>query len=479
MRNSNYKPNFASCNFAENINKNYNSFKMNVSLLNNDAVSSIVKLEIEKKDYEVQVEKNLRQFRQKANMPGFRKGMVPFGLIKKMYGKSVLAEEINKLVSENLLKYLRENNIRILGEPMPNETEQQPIDFDIQENFEFCFDLALAPEFTLRFNKRDKLTWHEIIVEEEMINVQINSYRQNFGTYDKVDEVAEEDLVKGIVIELEEGKPKSGGIVVEEAILMPKYIKGKRDQAKFVGSKVNETIVFNPKKAYKGADAEIASFLKVDKEVAQNIVADFQFEIKEITRYKEAELNKDLFEKVFGKDVVETEEEFREKVKTTIKETYSQQSEYLFSIDVRILLIKKAGDIKLADSILKRWLLATNKETTPEKVEEDYPKIVNDLILHLAKEQVMKEHDLKVEEADIEAIAKLITKEQFAQYGMLTVPDDLLHHYAKEMLKKEETLQNIINRASEDKLIKWIKEQVKVETKEVSMEEFQKLFTED
>ena len=449
---------------------------MNVSLLNNDTVSSIVKLEIEKNDYEAQVDKNLRQFRQKANMPGFRKGMVPLGLVKKMYGKSVLAEEINKLVSENLLKYIRENNIRVLGEPMPNETEQQPIDFDVQENFEFYFDLALAPEFTLKFNKRDKLTWHNILLEDEMIESQIDSYRRNFGTYDKVNEIAEEDMVRGTVTELADGKPKEGGIVVEEAILMPKYIKGKREQSKFIGSELNKTIVFNPKKAYKGADAEIASFLKVDKEIAKEITADFQFEIKEISRYKEAELNKELFDKVFGQDNIASEEAFREKIKSTLTDTYAEQSEYLFTVDVNILIMKKTGDVILADNILKRWLLASNDENTLEKVEEDYPKIVNDLVLHLAKQQVIKNNDLKVEDDDLEDMAKKITKAQFAQYGMMTVPDDLLVQYAKDMLKKEDTRQNIFDRASEEKMVKWIKEQVKVETKEVTREEFEKLF---
>jgi len=450
---------------------------MNVSLLNNDTVSCVVKLEIEKKDYEAQVEKKLRQFRQKANMPGFRKGMVPFGLVKKMYGKSVLAEEINQLVSENLLNYIRENNIRVLGEPMPNETEQQPVDFDIQEKFEFYFDFALAPVFVLKFNKRDRLTRYEIIVEEEMINSQISIYCKNFGMYSQEAEIKEEDMVKGTLTELEEGKQKPDGIVVEDAILMPKYIKGKREQTKFIGSKVNEIVVFNPKKAYKGVEAEIASFLKIDKEAAKHITADFQFEIKEITRYKEAELNKELFDKVFGENTVETEEAFREKVKSTLAENFSQQSDSLFSVDVNILLLKKAGDVKLADTILKRWLVASNKDTTAEKVEEDYPKITNDLILHLAKQQIIKDNNLKVEDAALDDMAKSIIREQFAQYGMMNLPDDILDKYAKELLMKEETLHNIVDRANEKILINWIKEQVKTETKEVSREEFEKLYT--
>jgi len=449
---------------------------MNVSLLNNDTVSGIVKLEIEKKDYEELVEKKLRQYRQQANMPGFRKGMVPLGLMKKMYGKSVLAEELNKLVSDNLIKYLTESNIRVLGEPLPNETEQQPIDFETQEDFEFYFDVALSPVLILKFNKRDKLTWYEIVVEDEMVNARIESYRQQFGIYNQETEVMEEDLVKGIVTELADKKPKEGGIKVEDAIVMPKYIKGKREQSKFLSARLNDTVVFNPKKAYKGVAAEIASFLQIDKEAAMDITSDFQFEIKEITRYSLPEMNVEFFEKVFGKDNVATAEEFRERVTTILKETHRNQTEYLFSIDVRMLVIKKTGDVQLADSILKRWLLLTEKDTTPEKVEENYEKVVNDLIWHLTKEQIISENDLKAEDTDITEYAKKITKAQFAQYGMTTVQDEMLENYVQELLKNKETLQNIISHVMEDKVIQWIKEKVKIETKEVTREEFDKLF---
>ena len=450
---------------------------MNVSLKNNDAVSGILTLQVEKKDYEAQVEKSLRQYRQKANVPGFRKGMVPMGMIKKMYGKYVLAEEVNKVVSENLFKYIRENNLNVLGEPMPNETEQKPIDFDSQDDFEFVFDIAIAPEINVKLTKRDKLTQYEIEVDDEMLDKQIESYRKNFGSYDSVEEdIQESDLVKGIVSELENGEPKEGGILIEDAVLMPMYIKGKKEQAKFLGSKLNDIIVFNPNKAYKGAEAEISSFLKVDKEVAAEIKSDFRFEIKEITRHKEAELNQELFDKVFGEGVVQTEEEFKDKVKMSLVDQFQPQSEYKFMLDARDLLIKKAGDIQFADEILKRWLLAANEKTTIEKVEEDYPKVIEDLKFHLTKEKIVKENELKVEDADVERLAKEVAKSQFAQYGMLSVPDDVLTNYANDMLKKKETLQNIVDRAVEEKLSAWLKEQVKIETKQISFEEFQKMF---
>lgn len=449
---------------------------MNVSLKNIDAVSGIVKLEIVKADYAEQVEKSLRNFRQKANVPGFRKGMVPMGMVKKMYGKHVLVEEVNKLVSENLFSYIRENKLNILGEPMPNESEQKPINFDTQEDFEFCFDVALAPEINIALSKSDKLPYYEVAIDDEMLNQQIDAYTANFGTYDKADEVEEKDMVKGTVAELENGSPKEGGIVVEEAVLMPAYMKDEAEKAKFVGAKVNSVVVFNPNKAYEGAEVEIASFLKVDKEAVAGITGDFSFEITEITRHQKAEMNQELFDKVFGEGVVTSEEEFKNKIKDALTDQFTPQSDYKFLLDAREVLVQKAGEMKFADDMLKRWLVAANENTTAEKVEEDFPKMIEDLKYQLIKENLVKSNNLKVEDADIEAFAKRVAQAQFAQYGMLSVPEDVLANYAKDMLKNKQTLQNIIDRAVEEKLAAWLKEQVELDVKEVSTEEFGKLF---
>lgn len=449
---------------------------MNVSLKNIDAVSGIVKLEIVKADYAEQVEKSLRNFRQKANVPGFRKGMVPMGMVKKMYGKHVLVEEVNKLVSENLFSYIRENKLNILGEPMPNESEQKPINFDTQEDFEFCFDVALAPEINIALSKSDKLPYYEVAIDDEMLNQQIDAYTANFGTYDKADEVEEKDMVKGTVAELENGSPKEGGIVVEEAVLMPAYMKDEAEKAKFVGAKVNSVVVFNPNKAYEGAETEIASFLKVDKDAVAGITGDFSFEITEITRHQKAEMNQELFDKVFGEGVVASEEEFKNKIREALTDQFTPQSDYKFLLDAREVLVQKAGEMKFADDMLKRWLVAANENTTAEKVEEDFPKMIEDLKYQLIKENLVKSNNLKVEDADIEAFAKRVAQAQFAQYGMLSVPEDVLANYAKDMLKNKQTLQNIIDRAVEEKLAAWLKEQVELDVKEVSTEEFGKLF---
>ncbi len=454
---------------------------MNISITNNEnGVSAILKLEVVKADYADQVEKSLRSFRQKANIPGFRKGMVPMGMIKKMYGKHVLAEEVNKVVSENLYNYIREQNLNLLGEPLPNQREQQDIDFDTQEDFVFYFDVALAPEINFELNKRDKLTYYQVAIDDDMLEKQIDSYRANFGTYDEVEVVEEEkDLIKGTVVELENGTPKEGGIVVEEAVLMPMYIKNDEEKTKFIGAKKDASIIFNPNKAYEGAEAEIASFLKVDKEAVAGITNDFSFDIKEITHHKPGELNQELFDKVFGDGVVTNEEEFRNKVKESINEQFTPQSDYKFLTDARKLFLKKAGDVTFADDFLKRWLLQTNENATEESVETDYPKFIEDLTYHLAKEGIVKKNDIKIENEDIEQLAKKVAKSQFAQYGMLSVPDDMLDNYAKDMLKNKQTLQNVIDRAVDDKLITWLKEKVKLDVKDVTMDEFNKLFEEE
>lgn len=451
---------------------------MNVSLKNNGAVSGILKVEIEKNDYAEQLSKNLQKLRQKVNMPGFRKGMVPIGIVKKFYGKQAMAEEINKLVSDKLFSYIRDNNIKILGEPIPNETEQKVIDFDTAEDFEFCFDIALAPEIDVKLTKKDKLTSYQIKIDDEIVNKQVDSYSKNYGSYDKVDKVEEEDLVKGTIVELEDGTPKAAGIFIEDAVLMPSYMKGKTEQKKFIGAKLGDKIVFNPNKAYKGAEAEIASFLKIDKDAVKEMKSDFTFEIKEITRHKSAELNQELFDRIFGQDMVKSEAEFRDKIKDSLAEQFAPESEYKFIKDMRDMVITKAGDVAFADDILKRWLLIANEKTTKEAVDNDYPKVVEDLKYHLVKEQLVKDNDIKVEKEDLEALGRRVAKSQFAQYGMLSVPDDVLDNYTKDMLNKQETANNLVDRVIDEKLSTFMKDKITVNEKEVTAEEFGKILEE-
>ncbi len=450
---------------------------MNVSLQNIDKVSAELTVKIEKADYQEKVEKSLKNIRQKANIPGFRPGMVPMGLVKKQYGKAVLAEEVNKLLQEKVYEYLRENKVNMLGEPLPNEEKQQPIDFDATEEFEFVFDIALAPEFKAELSSSDTVDYYTIDVDAEMIDRQIKAYTQRNGSYEKVDTYQDKDMLKGLLAELDEtGNTKEGGIQVESATLMPVYMADDEQKAIFSDAKVNDVLVFNPNTAFKGNEAELASLLKVKKEEVVAHTGNFSFQVEEITRFVEGELNQEIFDQVFGKDTVKSEDEFRAKVKETLAASFVADSDYKFLIDVRNYLVNKIGKLEFSDTLLKRIMLLNNEEKGEAFVAENYDKSIEELTWHLIKEQLVKANDIKVEKDDVEKMAREATKAQFAQYGMMNVPDDLLANYAQEMLKKQDTVNGLVNRVVEAKLAMALKSQVTLNDKTIALDEFNKMF---
>jgi len=411
---------------------------MNVSLQNIDKVSALLTVKLEKADYQEKVDKSLKSFRQKAQIPGFRKGMVPMSLVKKMYGKSALAEEVNKLLSETVYKYIQDNKVNILGEPLPNEDKQQEIDFDTMEEFEFLFDIALAPEFKAEVSAKDKVDYYTIEVTDEMVDNQVKAYTQRNG---KLDVYEDNDMLKGLLAELdEEGNTKEGGIQVEGAVMMPSYMKNDEQKAIFAGAKVNDVLVFNPNTAWDGNAAELSSLLKIDKEAAPEVKSNFSFQVEEITRFVPGDLTQEIFDQVFGEGNVKTEEEFRAKVKEVIANQFVADSDYKFLIDARKML-----------------------------------KSIEELTWHLIKEQLVKANDIKVEQEDITNMAKEATRAQFAQYGMMSVPEEILENYSKEMLKKKESIEGLVNRVVESKLATALKSQVELEHKNVSAEEFNSL----
>ena len=452
---------------------------MNITLTNIDPVNAIIKLDIVQADYAENTEKELKKLRQKASVPGFRVGMAPIGYIKKMYEKSIIAEQINKIVSDNLYKYLRENKLNVLGEPLPNETEQKTINFDTDVDFEFCFDVAIAPVIELKLTKRDKLPYYLVEVSEEQLNEQIESYKANYGTYDQADQIEGKDMAKGLLTELDEtGKAKRGGIELYDNVLMPSFMKDEEEKAKFMKAKKGDIVTFNPYKAYEGSAAELASFLRIHKDFVyayQNV--DFSFEVNEITRYMPAELNQDLFDKIFDEGTVKTVEEFTAKVKDRLSSRTKPDSDYRFLLDARKLLDKRTGEVIFPETFLKRWLLSSDEKRSPESLEEDFPKIIEDLKFHLIKEQIIKDNGFKVDEADLNAAAKTAIKVQFATaYGMDNVSETLLEEYAKEMLKKEKNIRNLVDKVLEDKFVEWLKGKITLQEKEISIDEFRKLF---
>ena len=440
-----------------------------------DQNNATLTVHIEKVDYAEKVDKTLRDFRKKANIPGFRPGMVPVGLVKKMYGKAVLAEEINKLVSDNLFNFIRENHVDILGEPLPNETDQKPFDFETQEEFEFIFDLGLAPQFEVQLTNKDKVKFYNITVSDEMIENQVKSYVGRYGKYIQEEVVEEKDMIKGELLEMADGKVNESGIKVKDATLTASYMKDEEQKALFIGAKKGDVIVFNPAKAFEN-ETEISSLLKVSKEAAKTIDTDFQIKIESITRYHESEINQELFDKVYGEGTVATEEEFRAKIKENIQENLVSDSEYKFGIDAQEMLLEKFTDLTFPDVFLKRWVLSSNENLSAETLEVEFPKMIKDLKWQLIKSKLGKAFEVKVEPADVEEYAKKIAKAQFAQYGMIGMDDEILANYAKDMMKKEDTLKNMVEKTTEEKIFACIKQAVKLENKEVSIEDFNKMF---
>ena len=443
---------------------------------NVDKVSALLTVNIEKADYQEKVEKVLKKYRQQVNMPGFRKGMVPMSLIKKQFGKSAMAEEVDKLMQDAVNNYIRENKVNMLGMPLPNEEKMQVIDFDTQENFEFVFDIALAPEFKAEVSEQDAIDFYTITVSDEMVNSQVDMYAQRAAKYEKVEEYADRDMVKGLLAELDEnGSTKEGGIQVEGAVMMPSYMKNDDQKAIFATAKVNDVLVFNPNAAFEGNEAELSSLLKIKREEVAEMKSNFSFQVEEITRAVPAALTQELFDQVFGEGVVSSEEEFRGKIKESIAAQFEADSNYKFLLDARTYLMNKVGKLEFPDALLKKIMLMNNEDKGESFVEENYEKSLEELTWHLIKEQLTETFGIKVEQADIMAMAKENTRMQFAQYGMMSIPEEMLENYAKEMLKKKENVEGLVNRAIESKLAAALKGKVALNNKEVSMEEFNDL----
>ncbi len=445
---------------------------MNVEKIVVDAVNAQIKINLAKADYQEAVEKTLKDYRRRANVPGFRPGMVPMGIVKKMYGKAVLADEVNKKLSDTLYNYIKDNHLNILGEPLPADT-QQPQDLEAQDEIEFLFDIALAPELEYTLNKRDAVPYYTIDVTDEMVENQIKSLASRGGHYEKVENYQDGDTLKGTMTEICEG---DDAIKVEDALILPSYFKNEDEKAKIQGAKLGDIITYNPYNSWDGSEVELASLLRLPKEKAKEITSDFHFEVKEISRFVEGELNQELFDQIYGENNVVGEEAFRARVRQDIADQFIPESEYRFMVDAEKCLVKKFKDVQFPEAFLKRWLLATDSKKTAESIDAEMPQMIEELKWHLMKEDIVKKNNLEIKEEDVLAVARKVTKAQFAQYGMGNIPDELLDNYSKEMLKKPETVRNLQDQAMSAKVAEYLKGVVKINEKQVSMEEFNKLF---
>lgn len=442
---------------------------MNISVENIDKVNAVITAVVEPADYTEKYEKAIKDAKKKMNMPGFRPGMVPVGLIKKQFGEGILAEEVNKILQEGLFGYIRENKINMLGEPLPTEDNNKVV-LKEGESFTFKFDLAIAPEFEVSLTKKDKIDYYNVDVTDQMVENQVEMYRQRGGKYDQVDAYEDNDMIKGVITELDVENP----VTAENVVMLPKYFKNDDQKKLFEGVKKNDIVTFNPSVAYDNNEAELTSLLKVEKEDALNHKGEFNFQITEITRFVLGPLNQELFDTVFPGGEVKTEEDFRAKVKEVIGGQFQKDSDYKFLLDVRKYVTEKIGKLDFPEEKLKKILLANTGDQA--KVDAQFEKSLEELTWHLIKEKLVEQNEVKVDDEDVKNMAKEVTRMQFAQYGMLNIPDEYLENSVKEMLKKRETVDNLIDRCIEVKLGVAIKEKVTLKESTVSAEDFNKMF---
>ena len=451
---------------------------MNISFENSDKVNGLLTITVEEADFNASVEKTLKDYRKKANIPGFRPGQAPMGLIKRQFGASVRYDAVNKFVSEQLYKYIQDNNIQMLGEPLPSAKQETPADIEKPAPYTFVFDIAVAPEINVTLDGRNKIDYYTIKADDKLINEQIEMYQSRAGKYEKGEEYNPElnDMLKGDLRELDaEGNTKEGGITVEGAVLMPSYIKVDEQKNLFNNAKPGDIITFNPRKAYPEGEAELSALLKVDREVAKDIESNFSYQITEIQRFVKAELNQELFDQVFGEGTVKSEDEFRAKIAEGLQPQLEANSDYKFMLDVRTYCENKVGELTWPDELLKRIMLLNNKDKGEDFVEKNYAESIKQLEWHLIKEQLVKANEIKIEDADVKAAAMEMARMQFAQYGMTNVPDEYVENYANELLKKREAVDNFVERAIDVKLAAAIKNTVSLNNKEVTLDEFNEM----
>ena len=447
---------------------------MNVSIEKIDNVNGKITVSIEENDYKDKVTSELKRIGKTHTLPGFRKGHVTIDQLRRRFGKQVKSDVINQEVYEAVINYIRDNKLAILGEPLPVEVKE--IDMN-SVDYTFEYEIGLTPEINVDL-KKVTLPYYNIEVSKEMVDEQDANFRERFGNQVPGEEVDEKALVKGSIMELNEDgsvKDSEDAIQVVGGIIAPMYLKDKEEADKFIGKKLNDKVVFNPYKACEGDVTRLASMLNLDKEKAAEAKGDFEMSIAEIIVVKPAELNEEYYKNIFGPDKVKTEEEYFEAIKQMISAQISGNSEMLFHMQAEKQLIEEYGNFELPQEFLKKWLVRRNEGLTAENIDEEFEKMIPSLKWQLIKERIAAVAEVKIEEADVQNHAKAIARQQFAQYGMTNVEDDMLADYAKRIIEDKNSRSRIIEEAGDAKLFEAIKQTAKIEAKAVSVDEFKSI----
>lgn len=449
---------------------------MKVSFDCPDKINGLLTVTIEEDDFKNDVEKELKNYRKRANVPGFRPGMVPMGLIRRQYGNAVKMDVVNNKLSEEVNKYIQDNKINMLGMPLGSE-KQTPVDLEKDAPYTFMFDIAVAPEFDIELSDKDAIDYYDITVDDKLVDQQVDGFASRFGAYQKAEEYKEGDVLKGDLRELDaEGNTKEGGVEVEGATVMPQYLKDDDQKKFFEGAKAGDIITFNPYKAYAGG-AEVATLLKVEREKKDDYQGDFSYQVTEVQHFEKHAVDQELFDQVFGKDEVKDEKSFREKIAEGVKQQLATDEDFRFLQDLRKYAEEKVGQLTYPEALLKRVLKENNKDKDDEFINKNYEASLKDLTWSLIKNKLAEKAEVKVNDDDVKNVAREIARAQFAQYGMQNVGEEYVNNYAEELLKQRDTVNQFAERAVDEKLVAAIKPVVKLNHKEISLEDFNKMVT--
>lgn len=449
---------------------------MNITTTNLDDVSMRLTVNVEESDYKTKVIDELKRIGRTHTIPGFRKGHISIQDLQRRFGRQVTSDVINNEVYEAVVKYIDENKLNVLGQPLPVEVKE--LDLKNQKDFTFEYDLALAPQLDIELDKKVTLPYYTIEVSDEMIDEQDKNLRKRFGKQEPGPEFEEDALVKGAIKELNvDGTVKEGddAIQVENGIVAPMYFVDKEQAEKFKGAKVGDKVVFNPKKAAGDNLTELSSMLNIDKERAAQVEGDFEITISEIIVVRLAELGEEFYTSVFGSDKVHDEAEYRAAVKDMIAGELAGNSQVIFRYTVKNDLMDKYGKMQLPDKLLKKWLVSRDAELTAENIDERYPAISEDLKWQLIRDKVAEKLDVKITEDALLAFAKSMAARQFAQYGMTNMPEDVIEKYAKNILEDKNSRARLIEQVGDSILFQAIANAVTVDNKEVSLDEFKEI----
>lgn len=441
---------------------------MNITKHDIDSLNAEITISVTPNDYENRVNDGIKKVQRQASMPGFRPGKVPVGLIKKQYGTQILVDEINKILNDAIYKYIEENKIEILGNPLPKN--QTSVDFANQKDFDFVYELGLAPAFNIQLDSNLTFNYKTVKVDDTLVDKYVNDVRRNYGTPVNPETAGEKDVVFVDINELDEtGAIKAGGIFKSTSVSFER-LKNEVAKSKLLGAKREDKIVMNINELYETALDKSVS-LGIDKELAESTSCELQLTVKNISRMEDAELNQELFDKVYGPNAVTSETEFRAKISEELGKMFNVDSERFLKTEVENKLVEKIN-INLPDTFLKRWLMAVNeKPVTQEELEKDYPNYAKAMQWRLIENKIIKDNGISVSEEDAQQEAKLFIKSEYARYGQVPTEEDL-EKISKDLLAKEKDAQRIYENLYSKKVLSLIKEKCKLETKEVSYEDF-------